>query len=207
MRRVSGSIKLRTLLIAVALAALALALWRRAVSMRQHAIAHADKAAEYASDAFHMTHDTQSVSEENQRIAARWMALHEYHRRMSQKYERAARHPWFSVRPPEVAVSPQPEIKGPNQVRDFHSRRGLAWVRIGLLATVAGPLRLGVRRWGRATMFGWFKKRPKASTSGEQLEYMKAMRNFISVTEWSSDGSIRLLPANWSFPGKDMRSS
>jgi len=96
MHRVSARFRLRTLFIAVALAALVLGLWRRAASLRQRAVAHANKAGEYASYAFHID-DRQPVSEENERIAVKCMALHEYHRRLSEKYERAIWRPWLSL--------------------------------------------------------------------------------------------------------------
>src|SRR4051812_40964927 len=101
MHRVSARFRLRTLLIAVALAALVLGLWRRAASLRQRAADHANKAGEYANDALLILHNEGQVSEESvridERIVARCIALIGYHRRLSGKYERAIWRPWLSL--------------------------------------------------------------------------------------------------------------
>lgn len=92
--------RLRSLMVWIALAALAMGAWetwRRREVYRARAAQHAREAQEYADVAWGLDRFGRGDDEATTPHAGLYWALHDYHRRLKEKYEQAARRPWSPV--------------------------------------------------------------------------------------------------------------
>ncbi len=98
MRSLRFQFRLRTLLIVIGIVAIALGLWRRSDLLRREAAFHEKEYRRYVGESFNFVRgDIRVDGGPIAPFAVHLGKLADYHGQMQEKYENAAKYPWFPV--------------------------------------------------------------------------------------------------------------